>query len=417
MSDAQARLAALRRAVGEISPAEAAAELAQGALLIDVREPEELRAGRPAGSLALSKGFLELRIEAAAPDKRRPVRVLCAGGNRSVFAAQALKELGYQDVRSVAGGFAAWKAAGLPLAPAEALSERARERYARHLTMPEVGEAGQRRLLSSRIALIGAGGLGSPAAFYLAAAGVGYLRLIDDDVVDRTNLQRQILHTEGRIGRPKVESARETLLALNPEIEVDARRERLSADNVEALLEGVDLVVDGTDNFAARYLLNDACVKMGLPNVHGSIFRFEGQVTLFYAGPGAGGRAPLRTAAKAGASGTRGGQTTPVGPCYRCLYPEPPPAELAPNCAEAGVLGVLPGIVGSLQAVEALKWLIGIGNPLVGRLLHYDALAQEVRELQVAADPNCPACGPGRRELIVYRDLGVVCASTPGKGA
>ena len=401
MSEAQARLAELRREVGEITVQEAAAEQARGALLIDVREPEEVRAARPAGSLALSKGFLELRIEAAVPDKQRAVRLICAGGSRSVFAAKALLELGYRDVRSVAGGFGAWKAAGLPLAPPDPLSERARERYARHLTMPEVGEAGQRRLLAARVAVIGAGGLGSPAAFYLAAAGVGRLRLIDDDVVDRTNLQRQILHQEGRVGRPKVESARETLLALNPDIEVEAVRARLDSHNVEALLEGVDLVLDGTDNFAARYLLNDACVKLGLPNVHGSIFRFEGQVTVFYAGPGVAGRGPLPAAPRR------------AGPCYRCLYPEAPPAELAPNCAEAGVLGVLPGIVGSLQAVEALKWLIGIGEPLIGRLLHYDALAQQLRELEVESDPACPACAPGRREALVYRDLGVVCSSTP----
>jgi sulfur-carrier protein adenylyltransferase/sulfurtransferase len=403
MSAAQDRLAALRREVGEVSVAAAAAEQAQGALLLDVREPEEVRAARPAGSLAISKGFLELRIEAAVPDKQRPVRVLCAGGSRSVFAAQALKELGYQNVRSVAGGFAAWKAAGLPLAAPELLSERARERYARHLIMPEVGEAGQRRLLTSKIAVIGAGGLGSPAAFYLAAAGVGSLRLIDADVVDRSNLQRQILHTEARIGMPKVDSARETLLALNPDIEIDARRERIRAANVEALLSDVDLVLDGTDNFPARYLINDACVKLGLPNVHGSIFRFEGQVTLFYAGRGAAGRpGELEREAL-------------IGPCYRCLYPEAPPAELAPNCAEAGVLGVLPGIVGSLQAVEALKWLLGIGSPLVGRLLHYDALTQQVRELEIAADPSCPACAPGRREHITYQDSDVACASRPAE--
>lgn len=404
MSAAQARLEALRREVGEVSVQEAAAEQARGALLIDVREPEEVRIARPAGCLALSKGFLELRVEAAAPDKQRPVRVICAGGSRSVFAAKALLELGYRDVRSVSGGFGAWKAAGLPLAAPDPLSERARERYARHLTMPEVGEAGQRRLLAARVAVIGAGGLGSPAALYLAAAGVGRLRLIDDDVVDRTNLQRQILHQEGRVGRPKVESARETLLALNPDIQVEAVRARLDSHNVETLLEGVDLVLDGTDNFAARYLLNDACVKLGLPNVHGSIFRFEGQVTVFYSGPGAFGRGP----AAASPLPRR------AGPCYRCLYPEAPPAEMAPNCAEAGVLGVLPGIVGSLQAVEALKWLIGIGQPLTGRLLHYDALAQELRELAVDPDPACPACAPGRRESLVYRDLGQVCSSAPG---
>lgn len=380
----QARLEALRAAVGEVEPSQAHADQGAGALLIDVREPDEVRGGLPVGAVHLRRGFLELKIEEAEPDKQRAIHVICAGGARSLFAAQGLLELGYENVRSVKGGFSAWKTAGLPIEVPDLLDDSGRERYARHLLLPEVGEAGQLKLKAAKVALLGAGGLGSPAAFYLAAAGVGELRLIDDDVVDRSNLQRQILHTDARVGRPKVESAAQTLSALNPDVRIDARQERLNAGNVEELLGGVDVVVDGADNFSARYLVNDACVQLGLPNVHGSIYRFEGQVSVF--------------APHAGA------------PCYRCLYPEAPPPELAPSCAEAGVLGVLPGVVGCLQAVEALKWILDLGRPLTGRLLHYDALRQEFRELQVPRDPNCARCGEGAVHTG-YEDIGEVCSA------
>jgi molybdopterin/thiamine biosynthesis adenylyltransferase len=342
--------------------------------------------GSPAGAQRIVRGFLELRIEDAVPDTDRTVLVMCAGGVRSLFAAEGLRRLGYRDVRSVAGGFNRWKSDGLPVEVPRTLSAPARERYSRHLLMPEVGEKGQLRLLESRVLLLGAGGLGCPAALYLAAAGVGTLGLVDDDVVDRSNLQRQVLHGDADVGRPKVESAREALLALNPSIEVRGFRERLTSANVERLLAGWDVVIDGSDNFATRYLINDACVKLRLPNVHGSIFRFEGQVSVFWPG------------------GPRG------GPCYRCLYPEPPPPELAPSCAEAGVLGVLPGVVGTLEAIEAIKLLLGLGTPLIGRMLHYDALAQRFTELQLERDPACRWCAPGAA-FPGYVDYEAFCAT------
>jgi sulfur-carrier protein adenylyltransferase/sulfurtransferase len=382
------RLAELRGLIPEVTPREAAAAQGAGAALIDVREPDEVAGGSPAGALRIVRGFLELKVEEAVPDLDGPVLLLCAGGVRSLFAARDLQELGYRDVRSVAGGFAAWRAAALPVEVPRALSAGERERYGRHLAIPEVGEEGQVRLLESRVLLVGAGGLGSPAALYLAAAGVGTLGIVDDDVVDRSNLQRQILHADDRVGRPKVESARATLQALNPDIHVVTHPTRLEATNVEEVVAGYHLVLDGCDNFATRYLVNDACVELGLPNVHGSIFRFEGQVSVFW--PAWVGRR---------------------GPCYRCLFPEPPPPELAPSCAEAGVLGALPGVVGTLEAVETLKILLGIGDPLVGRLLFYDALRQRFTELAVAADPACPACGKGGK--IRYVDHGASCA-TPG---
>lgn len=383
-SASQERLAQLRASVGEVEPQAACEAQQAGVLLVDVREPDEVRGGLPTGALHLRRGFLELKIEEAVPDKQQAIHVICAGGARSLFAAQGLRDMGYDNVRSVKGGFSAWKTAGLPIEVPDLLDDAGRERYARHLLLPEVGEAGQLKLKSAKVALLGAGGLGSPAAYYLAAAGVGELRLIDDDVVDRSNLQRQILHTDARVGQPKVESAAQTLAALNPEVRVDGRRERLRADNVEELLGGVDVVVDGADNFSARYLVNDACVQLGLPNVHGSIYRFEGQVSVF---------APAKS-----------------GPCYRCLYPEPPPPELAPSCAEAGVLGVLPGVIGCLQAVEAIKWILDLGRPLTGRLLHYDALRQEFRELQVPQDPNCSSCGKDAVHTG-YKDIGEVCST------
>jgi len=381
VSARERRIAELRAAIGEVDPTAARSAQEAGAVLIDVREADEVAEGSPAGALRLTRGFLELRVEDAVPDRSRALYLICAGGTRSLFAAQGLVDLGYQNVRSVSGGYQRWKALGLPSERPLDFGAELRRRYARHLTLPEVGETGQRKLLGARVLIVGAGGLGSPAAFYLAAAGVGTLRIVDDDVVDRSNLQRQILHTDGRVGRPKVESARETLLALNPSLRVEAIPERLRADNVERLLEGCDVVLDGTDNFAARYVVNDACARLGIPNVHGAIYRFEGQLSVFW---------PVEPAAS-----RHPGYPAKRGPCYRCLYPEAPPAELAPSCAEAGVLGVLPGVIGTLEAVEAIKILLGIGRPLVGRLLVYDALEQTFQELEIDADPHCAWCAPG----------------------
>jgi molybdopterin/thiamine biosynthesis adenylyltransferase len=311
--------------------------------------------------------------------------VMCASGVRSLLAADNLRELGYETVSSVTGGFNAWKKQGLPVDNPRMLTDAERERYGRHLTIPEVGEAGQVKLLESKVLMVGAGGLGSPAAFYLAAAGVGRLGIVDDDVVDRSNLQRQILHTDDRVGVPKVKSARQTIEALNAAIRVDEHHTRLTSDNVEQLFSGYDLIVDGADNFPTRYLVNDAGVKLGLPVVHGSVFRFEGQVSVFWPG-------------RKGAP----------GPCYRCLYPSPPPPELAPSCAEAGVLGVLPGVVGLLQAVETIKVLLGIGDPLVGRLLQYDALESRFTRLRLEPDPHCEYCADGR-PFPGYVDMQYAC--------
>lgn len=378
----QKKLAELRSTIPEVDPP-AAFELQRGgAILIDVREPDEVNQGSPVGAERIVRGFLELQIEDRVPDLGRPLLLLCAGGSRSLFASRNLLDLGYRDVRSVRGGFNAWKAAGLPLELPASLSAEERARYSRHLLVPEVGEAGQLKLLSSRVLIVGAGGLGSPAAFYLAAAGVGTIGLIDDDVVDRSNLQRQILHTDDRVGQPKVDSAKKTLLALNPGIRVETHAERLRRDNVEDLFRRYNVIVDGSDNFATRYLVNDACVKLGLPNVHGSIFRFEGQVSVFW---------PARS-----------------GPCYRCLFPEPPPAGVAPSCAEAGVLGVLPGVIGTLEAIEAIKLLLGIGTPLMGRLLVYDALEQRFVDLELRREPNCPVCGVDAATLELV-DVGEIC--------
>lgn len=361
----------LRNHVPEVDPREAHSLQRSGAVLIDVREPEEIAQGTPEGALALGRGFLELRIEETVPDLSRTLLLMCGSGSRSLIAADGLKRLGYTDVRSMSGGFNGWKDAGLPFSVPRTLDAQARSRYARQMLLPEVGEAGQRRLQAARVVLVGAGGLGSPAALYLAAAGVGTLGIVDHDVVDLSNLQRQVLHTAAGVGTPKVESARHRIKALNPTVDVRAHSVRLDSANVEDIFGGYDLVIDGSDNFPARYLVNDACVKLGLPNVHGSVFRFDGQATVFWPG-----------------------YRQRRGPCYRCLYPEPPPPELAPSCNEAGVLGVLPGVVGMLQASEALKLLLGVGDPLVGRLLCFDALRAEFREFKVRPDPECPYCAP-----------------------
>ena len=383
------RLAELKTAIREVSPREALALQAQGAAIIDVREVDEIAQGSPPGALRLGRGFLELRVEDAVPDPERPLVLMCASGARSLFAAEDLKRLGYARLFNMGGGFTRWMNEGLPVEVPPRFDAGARERYSRHLVMPEVGEAGQLRLLASKVLLVGAGGLGSPAAMYLAAAGVGTLGIVDHDAVDRSNLQRQILHTDARVGTSKVASARQTLEALNPQVKVRPFELRLTSENVEDILQGFDVVVDGSDNFPTRYLVNDACVKLGLPNVHGAVFRFEGQATVFWP------RFRMRR-----------------GPCYRCLYPQPPPAELAPSCAEAGVLGVLPGVIGLLQSVETLKILLGIGEPLVGRLICYDALRGRFTELELAPDPRCRYCGEGA-VFPGYVDYEQFCSGVP----
>jgi molybdopterin/thiamine biosynthesis adenylyltransferase/rhodanese-related sulfurtransferase len=363
-------VARLRAMVPQIDPAGAAALAAKGATLVDVREREENAAGTAAGAVSLPKGFLELQAEQKVPDKSGTVLVFCQTGIRSLFAAEALQRLGYRDVRSVEGGFRAWSEQGLAVAmPVQSLSDAERRRYARHLIIPEVGPEGQRKLKEARVLLVGAGGLGSPAAVYLACAGVGTLGLVDFDVVDESNLQRQILHTPARVGQRKVESARRALAELNPLVKVETFDERLDSRNADRLVAAFDVVVDGADNFPTRYLLNDACVKHGKPNVHGSVFRFEGQASVFARGK---------------------------SPCYRCLFPEPPPPGMTQSCAEAGVLGVLPGVVGLIQAVETVKLILAVGEPLFGRLLVYDALAGTFREMRVGRDPDCAYCGDGR---------------------
>jgi molybdopterin/thiamine biosynthesis adenylyltransferase/rhodanese-related sulfurtransferase len=355
-------------------------------LLVDVREPDEWSEGHIPGAVHVPRGYLESRIEQSAPDRSRPVVVYCAGGARSAFAAKTLEELGYENVVSLAGGFTDWKRNGFPIDLPRSLDATKRQRYSRHLLIPEVGEAGQLKLLDSRVLLIGAGGLGSPASLYVAAAGVGTLGIVDDDRVDESNLQRQIAHSTETLGEWKAESARRTIEALNPDVNVVPYLERLTSENVERILAGGwDVIVDGADNFPTRYLVNDAAVWHDIPLVHGSIYRFEGQATVFK--PGA-------------------------GPCYRCLFPQPPPPELAPSCAEGGVLGVLPGIIGSLQASEALKLCLGIGEPLVGRLLLFDALATEFSEVTLRRDPACPVCSDSPT-ITEYVDYVEFCSGRP----
>jgi len=373
----------LRGRVPEITSTEALARQLGGALLVDVREDNERATGSPSGALGLSRGFLELRIEQVEPDREREVLLLCGSGQRSLLAAEALQRMGYRRVHSVAGGMAAWKAAGLPV-DAGALDSDAAERYSRQVLLPQVGEAGQAKLSSSRIVVIGAGGLGAPALLYLAAAGIGHITVIDDDRVERSNLHRQVVHADARVGMGKAESARMALLALNPRVQVKTVTERLRAENVEALIRGHDVVVDGADNFATRYLLAAATRRLGIPMVYAAIERFTGQASVFD---------PRRN----------------DSPCYRCLFPEPPSAADAPNCAEAGVLGVLPGTLGLVQATEAIKLVLGIGQPLVGRLLTYDALGMRFRELTLRRDPACPGCGPDAR-FEGYTDLERMCA-------
>ncbi|HUQ01982.1 MAG TPA: molybdopterin-synthase adenylyltransferase MoeB [Kofleriaceae bacterium] len=369
----------------EIASEELAAALpSAAALVIDVREPHELGGGRIPGALTIAKGELEARIHAAAPDRTRPIVLYCASGVRSLRSAVALDALGYSDVRSLRGGFKAWTKAGLPVDGVDGgLTADQRDRYSRHILLPEVGEDGQQKLLASKVLCVGAGGLGSPASLYLAAAGVGTLGLVDDDVVDASNLQRQVVHATDRIGIPKVESAARTLTALNPDVKVVGHRTRLTSDNALELVAPYDVIVDGADNFATRYLLNDVALRLGKPIVHASVFRFEGQLTVF---PATG------------------------APCYRCLFPEPPPPGAAPSCQEAGVLGVLPGVLGVLQATEALKLLLGMPT-IAGRLLIWDAVRSRFRELMLRRDPRCPTCGEGvDRAAIPLQDYVAFCA-------
>ena len=354
-----------RSQIREVSPQEVETLPAGAATIVDVREASEWEQGHLPGANHISKSYIEQQIEGAVPDRDAPVILYCAGGVRSLFAAQTLAGMGYTNVASMAGGFGAWKSAGLEFETPVVLSAEQKQRYSRHLLIPEVGSAGQAKLLGSRALLIGAGGLGSPSALYLAAAGVGTIGIVDFDIVDLSNLQRQIIHTTARIGERKVESARIAIEALNPDIKVIAHEEMLVAANVERIIAGYDVILDGTDTFETRYILNDAAVAAGIPVIHASVFRFEGQLTTFI---------PY------------------VGPCYRCLYPTPPPPELAPGCSVAGVLGVVPGILGLLQTNEALKVLLGIGQTLAGRLVLFDALETEFTELKLRRDPNCPVC-------------------------
>ena len=365
--------------IREVEPADVLDQVGSS-IFLDVREPDEYEQGAIPGAVHIPRGHLEFQVEGRLLNKDEPVVVYCAGGARSAFAAKTLQEIGFTNVVSVIGGFNRWKDEGLTWTTPKTLTPDQRNRYQRHLLLPEVGEKGQQKLLESKVLMLGAGGLGSPSSLYLAAAGVGNIGIIDMDVVDASNIQRQILHNLDRVGERKVDSAKKTLTALNPDLNVATYDVRLGADNILDIIDGYDVIVDGTDNFPTRYLVNDAALLKKIPVVHGSIFRFEGQVTIFD---------PYN------------------GPCYRCMIPEPPPAELAPSCAEAGVLGVLPGIVGSIQALETLKMLLNLGETLVGRLLAFDALEESFRTFKVRRDPACPACGENAGEIVIaeYDDL------------
>jgi adenylyltransferase/sulfurtransferase len=371
--------------IREVSAEEARARAERGATIVDVREADEWEKGHIPGALFIPRGFLELRIEEKVPDKSRELVLHCAGGTRSALAARALRDLGYTNVSSMAGGFGKWTEAGLPVAVPRTLTAEQKERYSRHLKVPEIGEEGQLKLLDAKVLLVGAGGLGCPAGLYLAAAGVGTLGVADFDVVDLSNLQRQVLHTNASVGRPKTESAEATLKALNPDVRVVRHDDRLEAHNVMDLIAPYDVLIDGSDNFSTKYLVNDAAVLQGKTTVYGSIFRFEGQASVFV---------PRQ------------------GPCYRCLFPEPTPPELAPSCDEAGVLGVLPGLVGLIQATEAIKVILGIGQTLRGRLLTYDALEMSFREYRVQRDPRCAVCGD-RPTIVKPADLEWSCHIEP----
>lgn len=380
----------IREQIREVDPSEVAQLLGEGVTIIDVRETEELESGKLPGALHVPRSYLETRIEGLVPDRSHRVILYCASGVRSAFGAHTLmEELGYEDVESMAGGITLWKDRGYGVEIPRSLTPEQRQRYGRHLLLPEVGPEGQQKLLDARVLLLGAGGLGSPTALYLAAAGVGAIGIVDDDIVDLSNLQRQVIHATSRIGVPKVDSAEQAIHDLNPDVEVVKYRRRLDASNVMEILDGWDVVVDGVDNFPTRYLLNDATVRLGIPVVSAAILGFEGQLSVF---------APRQ------------------GPCYRCLFRQPPPAELAPSCGANGVLGVLPGTMGMLQATEVVKLIIGIGEPLIGRLLIYDALGTTFTELKVRRDPECPICSRepsdiGDDELGAFPDYEAFCAA------
>jgi sulfur-carrier protein adenylyltransferase/sulfurtransferase len=375
--------------IEEIDPGTAREEVAAGATLIDVREPHEWQISRLEGATLIPQGEVVEKIEEAAPDRSGRVLLYCATGNRSARAADAIaSELGYENAASIAGGITAWQETGLPVVEPEGLTRDQRMRYSRHTLLPEIGAEGQVKLLNSKVLLVGAGGLGAPSALYLAAAGVGTLGLVDDDVVDESNLQRQVIHNVERVGTPKTASARTTIEALNPDVDVVEHRTRLDASNVLEVIGDYDVIVDGADNFPTRYLLNDASVRLGKPVVSASILAFDGQISTF---------------------------VPHEGPCYRCLYPVPPPAELAPSCGAAGVLGVMAGVMGLLQANEVIKLVAGIGEPLIGRLLLYDSLGTRFTELKVNRDPDCPICGEGapeipESELGKFPDYELFCA-------
>jgi molybdopterin/thiamine biosynthesis adenylyltransferase/rhodanese-related sulfurtransferase len=379
----------IKTRIDEIDPAAVREQVGNGAVIVDVREPEEWGAGHIPGAVHVPKSYLESRIEGAVPDRSGDVVLYCASGNRSAWAARTLiEDLGYEHVESMTGGFTLWKDRGYEVETPRTLTAEQRERYSRHLLLPEVGIDGQQKLLDARVLLLGAGGLGSPAALYLAAAGVGTLGIVDNDEVDLSNLQRQVIHSSERIGVSKVDSAEQTINALNPDVNVEKYPVRLGADNIVEIISGYDVIVDGLDNFPTRYLLNDASVRLGIPVVSAAILGFEGQLSVFK---------PYD------------------GPCYRCLFPVPPPAELAPSCGANGVLGVLPGTMGLLQATEVIKLILGEGEPLIGRLLMYDALSARVTEVKVRRDPDCPICSRepesiADEELGVFPDYEAFCA-------
>ena len=379
----------IKSRIDEVDPSEVREQLNNGAVVVDVREPEEWGAGHIPGAQHVPKSYLESRIEGAVPDRSQHVVLYCASGNRSAWAARTLiEDLGYENVESMTGGFTLWKDRGYEVETPKTLTAEQRERYSRHLLLPEVGAEGQQKLLDAKVLLLGAGGLGSPAALYLAAAGVGTLGIVDNDEVDLSNLQRQVIHSSERIGVPKVDSAEQTITALNPDVKVEKYAVRLGPENIMDILPGYDIVVDGLDNFPTRYLLNDASVRLQIPVVSAAILGFEGQLSVFK---------PYD------------------GPCYRCLFPVPPPAELAPSCGANGVLGVLPGTMGLLQATEVIKLILGEGEPLIGRLLMYDALAATVDEVKVRRDPDCPICSRepdeiSDEELGVFPDYEAFCA-------
>ncbi len=379
----------IKSRIDEVDPGEVREQLNNGAVVVDVREPEEWGAGHIPGAHHVPKSYLESRIDGAVPDHSQHVVLYCASGNRSAWAARTLiEDLGYENVESMTGGFTLWKDRGYEVETPKTLTAEQRERYSRHLLLPEVGAEGQQKLLDAKVLLLGAGGLGSPAALYLAAAGVGTLGIVDNDEVDLSNLQRQVIHSSERIGVPKVDSAEQTITALNPDVKVEKYAVRLGPENIMDILPGYDIVVDGLDNFPTRYLLNDASVRLQIPVVSAAILGFEGQLSVFK---------PYD------------------GPCYRCLFPVPPPAELAPSCGANGVLGVLPGTMGLLQATEVIKLILGVGEPLIGRLLMYDALAATVDEVKVRRDPDCPICSRepeeiSDEELGVFPDYEAFCA-------